>query len=173
MILLLSGKRGVGKDYIADYLVSKYNFSKMSLAEQVKIEYCKLNGVDYSEMLDRNKKEKHRKKIIELAEGKKKEDLHYWCKILQTVITGNVDKHFVICDIRYQEELEYFTENNLNIYFIRINCSEEERKTRGIIINNIDKDKSETYFDNYDFEYIFESNNEILINISNFININI
>ena len=125
MIFLLSGKRGVGKDYIADHLVSQYNFIKLSLAEQVKLDYCKLNGVDYSEMLNRDKKENHREKIIELAEGKKKQDLHYWCKILQTVITENVDKHVVICDIRYQEELDYFTENNLNIYFIRINCSEK------------------------------------------------
>ena len=38
MILLLSGKRGAGKDYVADYLVSNFNFIKLSLAEQVKID---------------------------------------------------------------------------------------------------------------------------------------
>ena len=62
MILLLSGKRGAGKDYVADYLVCNFNFIKLSLADQVKIDYCKLNGIDYSEMLDREKKEKNREK---------------------------------------------------------------------------------------------------------------
>ncbi len=171
MILLLSGKRGAGKDYVADYLVSNFNFIKLSLAEQVKIDYCKLNGIDYSEMLDREKKEKHREKIIELAEGKKKEDLHYWCKILQSIINQS-KQNVVICDVRYQEELDYFQSIN-NINFIRINCSEKERMKRGIIINNIDEDKSETYFDNYNFEKVFESDEKLLINISNFININI
>ena len=171
MILLLSGKRGAGKDYVADYLVSNFNFIKLSLAEQVKIDYCKLNGIDYSEMLDREKKEKHREKIIELAEGKKKEDLHYWCKILQSIINQS-EQNVVICDVRYQEELDYFQSIN-NINFIRINCSEKERIKRGIIINNIDEDKSETYFDNYNFEKVFENDEKLLINISNFININI
>ena len=57
MIIGLSGKKRVGKDTVADYLVSKYGFVKYSFADPIKDVAKILFGFNYEQLYGRDKEE--------------------------------------------------------------------------------------------------------------------
>ena len=163
MIILLSGKRYSGKDFVGDILVKKFNFKKKSLATAVKKNYCKIKNLDYNTFMnDRKIKEEHRQYLIDYSEGKKKQDPYYWCKILNNSIKEN--DNVVICDLRYMDELKYFQNIYPDAPFIRIHASLETRQERNWTPSEIDSSESETLFDDYPFDFIIT--NDTYNNIS-------
>lgn len=159
MIILLSGKRYSGKDFIGDILVKNHNFKKKSLATAVKTNYCKNTNLDYNTFMNSRKiKEEHRQNLIDYSEGKKLKDPYYWCKILNNSIDKN--DNIVICDTRYMNELLFFKEVNPDLLFVRINASDKVRMERNWTPSEIDNDDSETLFDDYKFDYIINNNDE-------------
>ena len=57
MIIGLSGKKRVGKDTVADYLVSKYGFIKYSFADPIKAVAKILFGFSENQLYGNNKEE--------------------------------------------------------------------------------------------------------------------
>lgn len=64
-IVLLSGKRKSGKDYLGEILAEKLSAVLLHLSEPLKFEYARLNQINGQELLSSSSyKELHRKDMI-------------------------------------------------------------------------------------------------------------
>lgn len=96
MIIGLTGKRGTGKDTIANYLVEKHGFRMLDFTRDV-----------LAPILEKEGKPVTRDNLIELAmEGRKKAHNGIWAEKLCDVIKDNED--YTISGIRFVEEVEVF-----------------------------------------------------------------
>nr|QFG73997.1 MAG: phosphomevalonate kinase [Megaviridae environmental sample] len=169
-VILLSGKRYVGKDYCAGDLADKLitihkNTLIVSLADKVKQEYCELMNKDYWRLhQDRQYKEENRPAIVEYATTERAKDPLIWCKKLTTYIEklSSFYEFFIISDIRYPNEINYF--NSLyDAVNVRIHADDITRTGRGYIKNPVDQDETEVSLDNFKFDiYVDNSNNKMM-----------
>lgn len=123
IIVIFSGKSKSGKDHIADQIVSSIlsnicDSTKIALADLLKQEYAFRNNVPLEELYDSDKKEKHRKDIINLAENEIKPILgkHYFAEQAFNIIKDKYKRNderriTIITDCRYIEEMSYFGNN--------------------------------------------------------------
>lgn len=64
-IILLSGKRKSGKDYIGEKLAEKLQAVLLHISEPLKLEYARLNQLNGTQLLDSSSyKENYRKEMI-------------------------------------------------------------------------------------------------------------
>jgi dephospho-CoA kinase len=114
MILLLSGKAGVGKDTFADYLVSHHNFTKLAFAKTMKDMSAQMYNIPRNYFDDRDKKDSIIKSLnktprdilIEISAKMRAQDPQFWIKqIANKVQKGN---NYAISDCRFFTEIEYF-----------------------------------------------------------------
>lgn len=166
MIYLISGKRFSGKNYFSELLLNYYksqniNYIITSFAERAKIEFCKINNINYKTFNLRINKEKYRKKLIEYAENKKKENKYYWCiKLFEKYKNIN---NIIISDCRFIEEIEYLKINKIKFVTVRIKSDKKDKKKRGLVLSDIDNHVSENNLDNYKFDKIIINNGKIKI----------
>lgn len=94
LIVVFSGKRKSGKDYVTEKLLDYINNnelfrqSKISAAHVVRLsapikeQFSKMHGLDFTKLLDATEyKEKYRKDMIEWSEKKRKENPDYFVEI--------------------------------------------------------------------------------------------
>lgn len=151
-ILGISGKRGVGKTTLAKFLVRDHGFLRVSLASPLK-EMCKRDYGLTDEEVDGPLKESPTKykyddagqyytsREILILEGnlKRRIDPDFFCKkALHCMMQLGPSSKFVIDDIRFLNELEYFKKEGTK--FVRL-----ERSHALPIL----ADLSETELDNY------------------------
>lgn len=141
MIIGIIGKKGHGKDTIADYLVQKYDFHKLTYAEPIK-KICKdifslsneqLTNHDLKETIDPRWKKSPREimQLIGTDLFRKTFSDNIWVDILSEkakllLLEG---KHIVISDIRHSNELEHLftlSDNVLLFHVIRDIKNEKE-----------------------------------------------
>lgn len=112
MIIGLTGPAGVGKDTVADYLVEKHGFKKLSWAAPLK---AGLAAMGFPEPLDRADKEKvidgfdfsWRRAAQTLGtEWGRALDADIWIKLVGRIIAMHPGQDFVISDVRFQNEAE-------------------------------------------------------------------
>ena len=132
MIVGIFGKKGHGKDTIADYLVQKYNFHKLTYAEPIK-KICKdifslsneqLTNHYLKEMID-PRWEKSPREIMQLIGTdlfRKTFSDNIWVNILREkakllLLAG---KNIVISDIRHKNELEHLFTLSDNILIFNV-----------------------------------------------------
>ena len=106
IIMICSPTPECGKDVVADYMVSKYGYSKFCFATKVK-ELAKYLGWD-------GKKDKVGRKFIkELAQLPKLYNKNIWADMILKKITEKAkfdnSRDFVISDLRFIEELDVFS----------------------------------------------------------------
>lgn len=122
-IIGLCGKMGVGKDYIAtNYIIPiiethlKQRCLQLSIADQIKANVMSKNNVPYEDVYVRKTDETRRLLQREGTENGRNiigKDiwLKYfdnWCKIF----AGRGIDHFVVCDVRFMNEVEYIKRMN-------------------------------------------------------------
>lgn len=109
VIILLAGWSESGKDTAASFMVQTYGFQRMAFADAVKIELSKTKNIPLEEFCRSETKRLYRSQLIELGEGRRKEDPRYWAKQIATVIEecwqNEHCKRFVVSDWRNLEEL--------------------------------------------------------------------
>jgi hypothetical protein len=153
-IILLSGWKGSGKDYVADIIVETYNYKKIGFADIVKDHVSKkykikrrLLDTQEGKMKMYNNIKSHRDLLIDYAEAKRKECVYYWAKIANERI-NKYNENIVISDWRFIEEYRYLCNNSeYNITTIRINRFE----------TNNSSCLTEKSLDDYDFDYIIDN----------------
>ena len=153
MIILLSGKCGNGKDTIADYLVTNYNYSKYSFAETLKHHTSqKYNFDPVLCFTQEGKKTTIGDKTVrdllisEALEIRKTNDNYF---VEKTVSKFQKGTDIVISDCRYPNEIEYITKAFKDVIVLRVNKSDQQNPTHLL--------PSETQLDNYQFDYIIDN----------------
>ncbi|KAK9891078.1 hypothetical protein WA026_013401 [Henosepilachna vigintioctopunctata] len=151
-ILLLSGKRKSGKDFLAEKLKSILgeDCTVLRISEPIKKHYAEKCGVNFKELLgDGPFKEKYRKEMIVWGEQIRAEDPGYFCRL----VCKNAQKtaFWIISDIRRKSDIHFFEQNYGNkMKSVRINTSKEIRESRGWVYTiGVDDVQSECDLDDY------------------------
>jgi dephospho-CoA kinase len=161
MKLAITGKMGSGKTSIAKYLVEKYNFTKFSFADDVKL-YA-------TEIFDINIKIKDRKLLQQFATKMKEIDENIWIKRLDNKIKDiDISDNIIIDDLRYPNEELYLKSKGFKILKLDIDTELQNNRLKNTYINDFDmhieckNHDSEIYtkFFYYDFYYLININTE-------------
>lgn len=121
MIVTVSGKAGAGKDTIADYLITKHSFKKISLADPIKRLVKDVFALTEFQVYDRVEREKPLEQwggrsVRQLLQHIGTElfrdniDPDIWVKSLWYTIKDS-SYNYVIPDVRFPNELNFFKEN--------------------------------------------------------------
>ena len=169
MIIGLLGNKGSGKDTCGDYLVSNYNFIKYNFANPVK-EISEILFNLNTQQLYGNKKEEidtrynlspriifqrlgtefGQNMIYDLFPELKDKIEHklFWVEMSRNFIDKNKNKNIVICDVRFQHEIDFIKSFNGSI--IKLNRSNIIKDTHisECEINIIDKSIIDYNIDN-------------------------
>ena len=128
MIVIMTGHAGAGKDTVADYLVSNYNFIKLSLATKLKEGVAHIFGWDYEMLLGstsqsrlwREQPDQYWSSVcgrqitprIALQQVgtecfRKVFGEDFWVGCLAKEIVQNKSNNYVISDARFMSEITY------------------------------------------------------------------
>ena len=179
-LLVLSGKRKSGKDYLADALLKEYSPSSLllRLSGPLKKQYALENDLDYSRLLDSSTyKEDHRKEMIIWGEQKRSQDPKFFCDLAvqdamirsQSLETGTKSV-WVVSDARRPSDVEYFVEGfgRNEVCLVRVETSVEIRAERGFKfehgVDNADSECALDDFEDWDFVFCNDSRKEFEAN---------
>ena len=163
VVLVFSGKRKSGKDYVTDKLhklVGSDKCSVIRLSAPLKQQYSKENGLDYNMLLSSSSyKERFRDDMIKWGEKKRDANPNYFCDL---ACLGNKKSVWIISDARRHSDIVYFRERYSNVYFIRITASNEIREKRGWqFVKGIDDCDSECALDHgVEWDYVIVNNEQ-------------
>ena len=158
-VVVISGKRKSGKDFIADLIQKTIGSDKcsiMRLSGPLKEIYAQEHGLNFKELLNSSGyKEIHREKMIKWGEEKRNRDPSFFC-CLATRGPGSEKPVWVISDARRKTDVAYFQENFGNrTKLVRVHAAEDVREERGYVFTpGIDDAESECGLDtgiNWDF----------------------
>ena len=135
LLVLLSGKRTVGKDFIADLLdcaFSSHGFTvyRSALGNVNKKLYAEKFGIEVERLFnDRDFKETHRAAMIEHHKQLNAADPE-WC--LMTVLeAASGSDIMILSDLRTSKDLNWFKNQEIPVMLLRITASNDARKDRG------------------------------------------
>jgi len=136
LVLLFSGKRKSGKDYITDRLQEHLGDEKsviLRLSGPLKECYAKDHGLDFQQMLSASDyKEKYRLDMINWSTKIRLDDYTYFCKAAEEKYDAKNFQIWIVSDCRRATDVKYFQENyKSKVKTIRITASEAARKDRG------------------------------------------
>lgn len=156
-VILLSGKRAAGKDFVADKiqkLFEKFNFNvhRTALGELNKKLYAEKNNLDITQFEDRAFKEEHR--IAMVKHHTEMDEMNpEWA--VKTVLKEAKNKEadiLIVSDVRRLKDLQWYQNNSTTPPLVlRIDASFETRVKRGLDPNPIkDQLPTEVELDEYE-----------------------
>lgn len=153
MIISLSGYCKSGKNTLANYISSKYNFVELSFARKLKI----ICSTIFNKPLDYWEDKNDFITIPELNNLTKRQVLqnygqfirdnqgqNFFINYIDSIIKSDVSKNYIITDVRYLNELDYI--KTINSYLMYI-----ERKDCKPVNKHISESYYQTIRDNSDF----------------------
>lgn len=175
IVLILSGKRKSGKDFVAESIVNRFGKQHaviLRLSGPLKYQYAKERGLDYDRLLEAsNYKEIYREDMIVWGEQTRNRDPGFFCR--HAIEQASTDlRHFqdgthgyrilwVISDARRPTDLAFFkTEYGLDrVRTVKIYASEQVRKNRGWVFTpGVDDVESECALDKCDqWDFLIEN----------------
>jgi dephospho-CoA kinase len=171
--ITFSGKNQSGKDFAADYLITKFGFKKYSFADPIKDFYKKaLPDIDY------HNNPEGRNVFIELAEAPKRIDPYCWAfNLTERIVSDYFPNRIIIPDLRYSEECEHLDGTLPAVDFgggykivkvhIISNLSDKyiddlKKNNENLdLIDEIESDKSNNEYLGFNFNKIIENNYSI------------
>ncbi|XP_054714347.1 phosphomevalonate kinase-like [Uloborus diversus] len=173
-IILLSGKRKAGKDYIASLLFQRFGTKDCTiirLSGPLKERYALENNLDYEKLLDSSDyKELHRAKMIQWGEEIRNKDPAYFCRHAIVQAEARSKGIWVVSDARRKSDIDFFCKHFPEATMtIRINALEEIRKKRGWnFTEGVDDVESECgldTFDSWDFRIDNNDSHKTLLDV--------
>lgn len=176
MIVLLSGKRKSGKDYVAEKIQQLNPFNRpvkiIRLSAPLKKAYASEHpGVDYEKLLTSGEyKEKYRADMVRWGEEKRSADSAYFVRLSFAQLENDDLKGVVIVsDCRRKTDIscmkKIYETTSIPVVTVRIACDEETRNSRGFKFQaGIDDCETECGLD--DFNHDFELQNDARSDIS-------
>ena len=171
----LSGKMGVGKDYIAQNIILPYLEKRniktliIAFADQIKVNTSVKNNISLSKMYD-TKNEDIRKLLQKegTENGRDKYGNNIWIDFVDKwtdVYSKKGIQAFIITDCRFKNEVDYIKKNNGVILRIEAPLRNKERIYKEKNSLEIQKHISEIDLDDYKFDNII--NNDYISNEDN------
>ncbi|XP_051174706.1 probable phosphomevalonate kinase [Leptopilina boulardi] len=135
-ILIFSGKRKSGKDYITDKLFERLGGEKsviLKLSGPIKSHWANSLNLDLSQLLgDGPFKEKYRLEMVKWGEDTRNKDYGYFCRAAIEMYDVKKKPIWILSDARRKTDIKWFLENYGKICkSIRISSSEAVRIKRG------------------------------------------
>ncbi|XP_041844521.1 phosphomevalonate kinase [Melanotaenia boesemani] len=133
LILVFSGKRKSGKDYVTDLILDRLGSAVcaiLRLSGPLKQQYAKEHGLDLEQLLGPGPyKERYRADMISWGEARRNHDPGFFCRLATRDAQQPV---WVVSDARRLSDLQWFvSEFPRQTRSVRVQCSEETRKQRG------------------------------------------
>jgi len=155
LVLVFSGKRKSGKDYVTDILKEKLGESAviMRLSGPLKECYARDNGLDFEKLLSPGDyKEKYRLDMLRWSEEIRNRDYTYFCKAAISKYEGNTFPIWIISDARRLTDLQFFRENyGERMKIIRVVAPDSVRSDRGwVFTSGVDDKETECGLDSVD-----------------------
>ena len=166
VVILLSGKRKSGKDFLADLLQTQLREESVTirLAGPIKEAYARENCLDYEEMLSPSSyKENHRLGLIEMQARWWREDYAGLCEAAIKKYQAGRRPIWIVSDCRGETDVRYFRERfGAKVRTVRIEAIEEVRRRRGwVFTTGVDDVKSECGLDNVnDWDMVVENSGD-------------
>eukprot|EP00760_Papus_ankaliazontas_P011904 PhM_4_TR15106/c0_g3_i1/m.63465/K13273/PMVK; phosphomevalonate kinase len=173
VVVLFSGKKCSGKDYIADQLVSLVESDERLVAElghatllhfadPVKRQYCNDNNVDFAKLTSRDRasrdfKEMHRMALAEYWAAHKFSVAWVVSRLVETW-QPQQQGIAVVADWRHPAELKALRLHcqNVETLTVRVHASDDTRRSRGWVpCPGRDTHYTEVGLDDYDFDVKF------------------
>ncbi|XP_055713057.1 phosphomevalonate kinase isoform X2 [Phlebotomus papatasi] len=152
ILLLFSGKRKSGKDFLTENLLKILGTEKceiVRISEPIKSFWAKDKNLNLKELLsDGPYKELHRKEMIVWSEEQRAKDYGIFCRKAMQQVTKPI---CIVSDIRRKTDILWFQENYPSqMLRVRVECSDSTRTSRGWKFQSgIDDAESECDLDNY------------------------
>ncbi|XP_044258370.1 phosphomevalonate kinase isoform X2 [Tribolium madens] len=167
LILLFSGKRKSGKDYICETLKEKLgeeNYTIIRISGPLKRLYAESHNLttdDVNEMMtDGPLKEKFRAEMIQWSDEIRVKDPGFFCKAATKMAESR--PFWIVSDIRRKTDIQWFknTYKDKIIKLIRVEADEMTRQKRGwIFTEGVDNVTSECDLDDFnDWDLIIKNN---------------
>ncbi|XP_076761544.1 phosphomevalonate kinase [Xylocopa sonorina] len=153
VILLFSGKRKSGKDYITNILQERIGFDTsiiIRLSGPIKSHWSKSVGLDINQLMgDGEYKENYRLEMAKWGESVRKKDHGYFCRAALDMYNAYSKSIWIVSDVRRKTDIEWFVDNfGETCKTIRIESDELVRKKRGwIYVPGIDDAETECDLD--------------------------
>nr|XP_974268.1 PREDICTED: phosphomevalonate kinase [Tribolium castaneum] len=168
LILLFSGKRKSGKDYICEALKANLgdnNCTIIRISGPLKRLYAESHDLttgDVNEMMtDGPLKEKFRAEMIQWSDEIRGRDFGFFCKAATDL--ADLKPFWIVSDIRRKTDIHWFknTYKDKIIKLIRIQADEVTRQKRGwVFTEGVDDVTSECDLDDFsDWDLIIKNNN--------------
>ncbi|XP_075418675.1 phosphomevalonate kinase isoform X1 [Tenrec ecaudatus] len=164
LVLLFSGKRKSGKDYVTEALQSRLGASVcaiLRLSGPLKEQYAQEHGLDFQRLLDASTyKEAYRKDMIRWGEEKRQADPGFFCR---KVVEGVAQPVWLVSDTRRPSDIQWFREvYGAVTQTVRVMASEQSRQQRGwVFTQGVDDAESECGLDDFgDFDWVIENHDE-------------
>ena len=122
MLVGICGKAGSGKDTVGDYLIDHYGFKKIALADPIKRLVKDIFALDDHTVYDRVAREQKLERwpswtvrsllqFIGTELFREQIDDAIWVKSLWYKISDDNDNNYVVSDVRFPNELQFFRDN--------------------------------------------------------------
>ncbi|KYO34957.1 phosphomevalonate kinase [Alligator mississippiensis] len=150
LVLLLSGKRKSGKDFVAEQLRSRLGpdvCAVLRLSAPLKEQYAQEHGLDFPQLLGAGDyKERYRQDMIRWGEERRRADPGFFCR---AAVRGAVQPVWVVSDTRRPSDVAWFrAAYGPAVRTVRVQASEEARTSRGwAFVAGVDDAESECGLD--------------------------
>lgn len=149
-VLLLSGKRKSGKDFVAAEIQKRLGpdvCTVLRLSGPLKEQYAQEHGLDFQRLLDASAyKERYRQDMIRWGEEKRRADPGFFCR---SAVRGAAQPVWVVSDTRRLSDVEWFRDAYGDaVLTVRVTATEETRRRRSwVFVAGVDDAESECGLD--------------------------
>ncbi|KAI5725667.1 hypothetical protein M8J77_018564 [Diaphorina citri] len=153
LILLFSGKRKSGKDFLTDYLLERIGSQHCAiirLSAPIKSHWAKQNGLEMDKLLGATKyKEKYRAEMITWSEAERRKDNGCFIRSAIEMAHANGKPVWIVSDMRRKSDLAWFQQHYSGVCrTVRIVCEDAIRVQRGwVFTQGIDDAETECDLD--------------------------
>ncbi|XP_049638309.1 phosphomevalonate kinase isoform X1 [Suncus etruscus] len=164
LVLLFSGKRKSGKDFVTDALQSRLGADVsaiLRLSGPLKEQYAQEHNLDFQRLLDATTyKETYRQDMIRWGEEKRQADPGFFCR---KVVEGISQPVWLVSDARRLSDIQWFLEAYGPLtQTVRVVATEKSRQQRGWVFTpGVDDAESECGLDNFGtFDWVIENHGD-------------
>lgn len=164
LVLLFSGKRKSGKDFVTEALRHRLGADVcaiLRLSGPLKEQYAQEHGLNFQRLLDASAyKEAYRRDMILWGEAQRQADPGFFCR---KAVEGVCQPVWLVSDTRRVSDIQWFREAYEAVtQTVRVVASEQSRRQRGWVFTpGVDDEESECGLDNFgDFDWVLENDGD-------------